>query len=148
MIASYSQTSDTFLVYQDHFYPNELAMHGSCYAHALRQEKLTVYSGNTVKEKFDSCPAISQNVSFSLIKAFESVTVDGYTVTPLPARHMIGSDALFYIIESDGKVLLYAHDTGYFFDEVFDFIKEKGFLFDLISYDCTNCELPISDQGI
>ena len=78
------------------------------------------------------------------MKPFESITLGEYKITALPARHMKGDGALFYIIEGD-KTVLYAHDTGYFFEEVFDFIKEKGFVFDFITFDCTFIDIPASD---
>ena len=65
----------------------------------------------------------------------------------MPARHFNGDNANFYIIESGGKTLLYAHDTGYFFPDVFDFIKEKAYRFDLVTMDCTNIDIPISDES-
>lgn len=133
--------------HQDHFYPEELCMHDSYYAHDLRADRLDVFSGKAVGEIFNKCDCISKNVFFNRIKAYETVNAGEYKVTALPARHMLETDALFYIIEYRGKRLLYAHDTGYFFEEVFDFIKEKGFYFDAVSYDCTNIDLPISDNG-
>ena len=54
---------------------------------------------------------------------------------------------MFYIIKQGEKTLLYAHDTGYFYDEVFEYIKDKGIVFDLASLDCTNIDIPISDEG-
>lgn len=43
--------------------------------------------------------------------------------------------------------MLYAHDTGYFYDEVFDYIRENKIHFGLVSYDCTNVDIEISDRG-
>lgn len=64
----------------------------------------------------------------------------------LPARHHAGDDANIYLIEGD-KTLLYAHDTGYFLEEVFAYIEEKGLRFDLVTLDCTNVEIPEPDTG-
>jgi phosphoribosyl 1,2-cyclic phosphate phosphodiesterase len=133
--------------HMDHFYPKELAMHDSWYAHDLRADSLNVYGGRLVGELFNACTDISKNVFFNPIKPFEAVEAGKYKVTALPAKHMFDTEALFYIIEEEGKTLLYAHDTGYFYDEVFDFIKEKGFKFDLISYDCTQVDIQTSDNG-
>ena len=35
----------------------------------------------------------------------------------------------------------------YFYPEVFDFIAERGFKFDLATFDCTNVDITISDEG-
>ncbi len=133
--------------HQDHMYIEELAMHGSCYAHDLRADRLDVFGGSRVEEIFYGNKDVSNNVFFNPIKAFETKEAGNYKLTALPARHMLNTDAFFYIIEEDGKCILYAHDTGYFYEEVFAFIKEKGFKFDLISYDCTNIDIKISDEG-
>jgi phosphoribosyl 1,2-cyclic phosphate phosphodiesterase len=63
----------------------------------------------------------------------------------LPARHAIGDDAVIYLIQGE-KTLLYAHDTGYFYDEVFDYLEKNHIRLDLISLDCTNVDLPISNS--
>ena len=86
-------------------------------------------------------------IEVNVIKHFETVELDGYKVTALPARHFNGDKANFYIIENNGETLLYAHDTGYFFPDVFDFIKEKAYKFDLVTMDCTNIDIPIPDTG-
>jgi phosphoribosyl 1,2-cyclic phosphate phosphodiesterase len=60
---------------------------------------------------------------------------------------MPGGEPLNYIIESEGKALLYAHDTGYFLDETFDYIEKSGIRFDMLSLDCTNVDIPVPDTG-
>ena len=50
---------------------------------------------------------------------------DGYIITSLPARHEFGNDARIYIIEKDGKTILYAHDTGIIYDEIYKYIEEN-----------------------
>ena len=59
---------------------------------------------------------------------------------------MTDGSALNYIIQAD-KTLLYAHDTGYLKEEVFAYIEKEQLHFDLVSLDCTNVDLPISDEG-
>ena len=53
---------------------------------------------------------------------------------------------MFFIIKGD-RTILYAHDTGFFYDEVFDYIEKERLYFDFISLDCTNVDIPISDEG-
>ena len=45
--------------------------------------------------------------------------------------------ALNYIVEQNGKTLIYFHDTGYPEMEVLDFIKGKGFKADCVMLDAT-----------
>jgi phosphoribosyl 1,2-cyclic phosphate phosphodiesterase len=63
------------------------------------------------------------------------------------AKHDFGRHAFIYAVKKDGRTILYAHDTGYFYDEVFDFIEKSGFCFDLASFDCTNAHLPSDING-
>ena len=47
-----------------------------------------------------------------------------------------------YLIEDGEKTLLYLHDTGELFDEVYDYLAANKVRADLISYDCTYVALP------
>ena len=126
----------------DHFYKNDLLIRHTYFAHNMRVPTLRMICSETVNEMLLETP---KNVEVTVISPFETVELDGYRITALPARHMKGTVALFYIIEGE-KTVLYAHDTGYFYDEVFDFIKEKKTVFDFVSLDCTNVDIPISDN--
>jgi phosphoribosyl 1,2-cyclic phosphate phosphodiesterase len=59
-----------------------------------------------------------------------------HKVTPVKATHIIDEDCHNLIIESDGKSLLYATDTGVWPDETFDFLKR--FHLDLLVIECTD----------
>ena len=129
--------------HQDHFYPEDLFLRYGAFAHDMSVSSLQVLCPSTVYEKFESTP---KNVEIKELTAYQTEKLGDYRVTPLPARHMIGTEAFIYIIESD-KTILYAHDTGYFFDEVFSYIEENHIVFDMVSLDCTNVDIPISDEG-
>ena len=131
--------------HSDHFYLDEFERHQSPFAHEMTAPFLEVYGGKEVCERIDE-NSLLRRVHTHRLKAFEPTQIGKYTVTALPARHMETEEAFIYIIESD-SVLLYAHDTGYFYDEVFEYIREKKIRFDLVSYDCTNVEIEISDRG-
>ncbi|MBQ4141380.1 MAG: MBL fold metallo-hydrolase [Clostridia bacterium] len=129
--------------HSDHLYPTDLYNRHGCYAHNMRAPELEVfcsgYSASRIGEP--------KNVRVNVIKPFEAFEFGTYRVTALPARHMPGGEPLFYVIENSGKTLLYAHDTGCFFDEVFDFIEKNHFRFDMLSLDCTNVDIAIPDTG-
>jgi phosphoribosyl 1,2-cyclic phosphate phosphodiesterase len=87
-------------------------------------------------------------MSFTVLGAYETVSFGAYRVTALPARHMAElTGAFIYVIEREGKCILYAHDTGMPFEEVFDFIRARGFCFDLVSMDCTCGDMPTADEA-
>lgn len=130
----------------DHLYPGDLRLHGHVYAHNMREELFQVYCGSGAYEKISDAGWLPQGIEVNVIEPYRTVTVGDYEVTALPARHAKGDGALFYVIRGE-KTILYAHDTGYFYDEVFAFMEAKGMVFDMISLDCTNVEIPITDEG-
>lgn len=75
---------------------------------------------------------------FNIIKKYEPFDASGYKVTPLRANHAKHLDPVIYIIEKDGKTMLYAHDTGFFGDETWNYIENCGLKFDYVSLDCTS----------
>lgn len=129
----------------DHFYPAELEMHQSPFAHAMDAPFLDVYGGKEVCETLGKFPKLKR-IRTHHLTPFEPTVIGDYTVTALPARHMEEAEAFIYIIEGDA-VLLYAHDTGYFYEETLHYIQEKKLRFDLVSFDCTNVDIEISDKG-
>lgn len=138
--------------HSDHFYPKELHMHGSWYAHDMTEKQIRLLATDAVYRTAESMignweKEIRESYVLCEGVPFETVTLGKYRITPLPARHAPAEKAVFYIIEEDGKRLLYAHDTGYFFEEVFDYIKAEGIRFDAATFDCTNVNLPIPDTG-
>lgn len=134
--------------HQDHFYPSELAMRRVPFAHNMRAEKIEMLCSIGAYEMMNGVDNLSEfSIDFRAMRAFEQVMLDAYTITALPARHYEGDGALFYIVSDASKTVLYAHDTGYFYDEVFEYIKNSDIFFDLISLDCTNVDIPIADNG-
>lgn len=133
--------------HEDHFYPDELNMRHGAFAHDMDVPLLKVYLNEGAYQKAYNKLQNMVGIEVNVIRHFETVELNGYKITALPARHFNGDNANFYIIESGGKTLLYAHDTGYFFPDVFDFIKEKAYRFDLVTMDCTNIDIPISDES-
>lgn len=133
--------------HSDHFYERELEMRHGAYARDMRTDCLQIYCGTGVANKIPKANIMNHGtVDFEVLKPFDTAVMGNYTITALPARHFEGDGALFYIIQGE-KTILYAHDTGFFYEEVFAFIKENGYVFDLISLDCTNIDIPISDEG-
>ena len=136
--------------HSDHFYSKDLIMRQPPYGHAFEVNTLHVYCTKGAYERFVreiNGEEPYGSIEFHILKAFEPFTTNGYTITPLPARHQFSEDAFIFIIEKDGKRIFYANDTGYFYDKVWDYIKTNKIYFDLVSYDCTNVEIPISDEG-
>jgi len=133
--------------HQDHFYPEELTLRHKPYAHEMTVPTLNLLCNKGSAEKLSKkYPTLPQSIELNILAPYKTANFGDYQITPLPARHNLGDEALIYIIKSD-KTLLYAHDTGFFFDEVFDYVKNNGIVFDIISFDCTNVDIPAKDDG-
>jgi len=132
--------------HQDHLYTSELEMRHGAYAHETRAPELKVFCSEGSYKKITSSISKPNGFSVTLVNPFETFSIGEYEITPLPARHKPGDCAVFYIIKGE-KTILYAHDTGYFYDEVFEYIEKEKIYFDMISLDCTNVGLPAGDDG-
>lgn len=138
--------------HDDHMYPDDLVYRLSpVYAHYPEDGKyktpLDIFvSGKSSKRLFSVLKRErvfrrdGKALRVNIVKKFVSFEASGYTVTPLRANHALrqGLEPLIYIIQKDGKALLYAHDTGYFFDDVWKFIENSDIKFDFVSLDCTS----------
>ena len=111
--------------HMDHFYPQELTVRGSYYSHDMVSPELDIYCAAETKALFDQLAWEANRetldaLHFHILTAFETVRSGDYRVTPLPANHMheLEKDGrphpYIYLIESAGRKLLYAHDTGIF----------------------------------
>ena len=136
----------------DHFSPDDLTMRGAPYSHRMRQARLNVYGNDGVEELFERARAdmpaeMAESYTFVRLRAYTPVQAGAYTVIPLPARHSGGREPFIFAIRGEGKNILYAHDTGMIFGEVFDFLAKEKLRFDLVSLDCTMVANPVSDEG-
>jgi len=129
--------------HSDHFYLKDLYMRAGAYAHGMKVPVLKLFCSNATYQLIKTLPV---NIEITVLQPYETVKIGAYRVTPLPARHMPGGEAFIYIIEGE-KTLLYAHDTGYFYEDVFAYIEKNNVKFDMVSLDCTNVDLPIGDEG-
>jgi phosphoribosyl 1,2-cyclic phosphate phosphodiesterase len=123
----------------DHFFPDELQLRRPVFV-ISPMETLNVYGNRAVEAALralqDKEHAVPCN-AFTYARPFEPLDLDGYRVIPLPALHNRDEECLIYALEHQGKVLLYAHDTGIFPDSTWDYIAKAGFRFNLVSLDCT-----------
>lgn len=123
---------------------------------------MTIYGNEAVGKAV--APFESRYIGFKRMVPFETVQIEDYAVTALEAVHCISrnagagwpvvfenraymraEEALFYLIEKDGKSLLYAHDTDEFTPADMEFLA--GRKIDLISMDCTNGVLQANYVG-
>ncbi len=132
--------------HDDHLYPYDLQyrIHGYAYFKDEKNKKplrvlATKNSSQEIQRIFDEDNHSDKNaIKLEIIEKFKPYSIEGYTVTALSADHAKKLDPVIYIIEKDGKSILWAHDTGYFLPETWDYIENSGIIFDLVSLDCTS----------
>lgn len=129
--------------HMDHFFPVELIHRHEHFGHNVKG-MLHVYGNEAVEKAFYDAVLIDRfkmhpldnSVKFIRLQPFEDFMAEGYHIIPLPADHDKRETCLVYIVEKDGKCLLYGHDTGMDMSrEAWDCIFSHKF--DLISMDAT-----------
>ena len=127
--------------HSDHLYPADLEILSDPISHEHRSVRF--YAAQDGYDKISGQIAqhdMGNRVEAALVRPGEEFYTSGnkYKVLALRANHTADTSPVFYAVERDGKRLLYAHDTGVFFEEVYGQLKEFG-KFDLVSLDCTGC---------
>ena len=67
---------------------------------------------------------------------FVPMDIMGYHVTPLPARHAPSIGSVIYLIEKDGKAVLWDHDSGLMLPETIEYLRGLDVHLDFVSLDC------------
>ncbi len=128
--------------HQDHFYPEELLFRCGGFAHGV-EGPLTVYGNKAVAEKMNAlmkqyqydADSFKDRVQWKELKAFNSIDVNGYLITPLLASHDTKEPCFIYLVEKEGYELLYGHDTGVFPEDTWNYLLHHSL--SLVSLDCT-----------
>lgn len=125
----------------DHYNPTIFRYRGGYFASALCEDILNVYSTPAVKEIYDQMErgrpedAVAEKINFNTMTEFLSFSTDKYIIHPVLATHMKNEKCYMYVVEKDGKRVLFGTDSGYFPDETFEYLK--GMHLDLVFLDCT-----------
>ncbi len=125
--------------HSDHLYSTDVSMLHQGFANLDEDAQYRFHGGKSVIEKIEKSiylPYDEKRIQRVFLEPFVTVDIAGYKVTPLKAYHST-NDPYIYIIEKDSKKILWAHDTGYFFDEVWEYLENNKPYFNFISLDCT-----------
>ena len=145
---------ETLLVthaHEDHYTPSELFYRGRPFAYlsgnketdAYDPPHLNVYmsegSYNYESNAFIQNEIVNNHIplTFHTVRPFETFAAGNYTVTPLPANHAPGFEALIYLLTDGKSTMLYAHDTGLLPQETVDYFYREKPQIDFASFDCT-----------
>lgn len=132
--------------HHDHLYVKDLLCRAPVRSKNLSTDTLHVYCTKGTYDKLCAETLDSSYVALHLISPFDTFQLDDYVVTALPARHASGDEAVIYLIQGD-KNILFAHDTGYFYEEVFQYLAKHDIRLDMVSYDCAYVNMHIDDEG-
>jgi len=117
----------------DHFAPEELQY---CLYPFTEMDFLTftIYGNDAIVPRLH---AMYPNWPMDIVqtKSFEPFHHEHYTITPIHANHKLEEDAQNLILQRDGKALLYATDTGVWFEPTWEFLQ--GFKLDALVIECT-----------
>lgn len=99
---------------------------------------LTVHGSEDVAEALKESVSGSAGALVCRAEApFVPFDAGGVRVTPLKANH--GTDHPYiYLLEQEGKAILYAHDTGPFPEETWDYLGRSNVRLSLVSLDCND----------
>lgn len=111
-----------------HFYLSERS--GASFRKKVERTEEAYNSGKRIRTS-------NFKVDVHTLVAYEPVKISDYDIIPIPARHAEAIEALNFIIRKNGKSILWAHDTGFFTEEVWNYLGESGIRFDFVSLDCT-----------
>ncbi len=122
--------------HREHFYVHELRNFFPPYTQTRATERINVVGNKHVQSMLEAHLSEEQRetISFTLIRPFKPIKLGEYKITALFARHC--NDAYLYLIEKDGKTLLYGNDTGFLPEQTWDFLA--GHRIHLVSLDCNN----------
>lgn len=129
--------------HMDHYYPNLANLRRKPYAHALKYEYLNIYGPSILKKMYDCSVALfgdlsgEEKVRFVTMEEKQTESIGEYCVTALKANHAPGLGALNYLIEKNGKRLLYLLDTGYPTKNTLDYLQSLNKRIDCVMMDST-----------
>lgn len=130
--------------HSDHFYPMDLGIRGAGFAKTelgnldivCNRKAKRLYNISRSFEHFR--PAVKKLFRWHVTRPFKHLTLNGYDIYTLPARHaLVREKAMFYLIKQGDKAFLQCNDTGYLYDSVFDRLEKLNIKIDMVSLDCT-----------
>ena len=141
--------------HSDHLCPSEIFMRHKIFSHLKDNKPFSIYGTQAVidviRNTRELCEYIDSmikdgEIELHTIKKFEPFYVEDFKITALSADHG-AKDPVIYMIEKDGKSMLYAHDTGLFPDDTIAYLENIDICFDFVSFDCTNVLLELDNRG-
>lgn len=122
----------------DHWVPQELSWRAPGFSQIPPDSHLMVYGNEHVGQRMEQemqRPMQDCALSFRRIEPFEQLDLGEASAVPLPANHVPGQQALMYLLKVGEAEVLIGHDTGWFAEEVWDYLASRQLTTVLV--DCT-----------
>lgn len=127
--------------HQDHLYLEDLGLRFEVFSSDINGQ-LTLYGNDALAQKYNAFykadledTHLDGKLGCVELSEFITVDIEGYAVTPLLANHDKQEKCFIYLVEKDGKAILYGNDTGWFPEKTWEYLSHKRI--DLVSLDCT-----------
>lgn len=132
--------------HEDHLYAADLMTMKPPMAFYPGERSLQVFGNETTaekirreSEKYQRDPLeVGRYVKMNRMHSFEKQTAGAYEITAIPANHDPAEECFVYVIQKNGKTLLYGHDSAVFAEPAWEALR--GFSFDCVVLDCTMVE--------
>lgn len=111
-------------------------MRGEPFAHMGHQEVLHVYGDRWVKETADWEKLADAGILFHEVEPSGSYLAGEARLFSFRANHMEDRGALIYVFQKEDISLLYGHDSGFFYEEVWAGLSQ--FRLDAAVLECTH----------
>lgn len=123
--------------HSDHFNAYDLECRRIGIAHSL-QHPLHIYGNSLVMHHTRTAIGRfeGERFAFHLLQPFRTFMAGEARVTPLLADHDPLETCLLYVVEKGGKRLLYGHDSGWFPEETWAWLRNREL--DCAILDCTH----------
>ncbi|MFO7946433.1 MAG: MBL fold metallo-hydrolase [Armatimonadota bacterium] len=126
----------------DHWTPLELLWRREGFSAIPDDAQLSVWGNKRVQQRMEEelMPELEDGLAdvqmdFHLLQAFETIDLGEATAVPLPANHADDEHAYIYLLHTASSSVLIGHDSGWFSEDVWDFLTDRGLQYALI--DCT-----------
>ena len=127
--------------HSDHFYPEDFTMRANGMATLCDDNPFCIYAVDTIINSLEKDEIMRMMIKQGRFKLFKIIPfipfeANGYKITPLEADHPNATNPLIYLIQKEGKTLLYGHDTGMLPPKTREFLVKTKPTIDLVTLDC------------
>lgn len=125
-------------IHGDHLYPTELNNLRSGFCRLPENyDGFHMYGSVDAEQKLAlQLEYTKGKLKYHSVAPFEPFYIGDLKITALKATHGT-SNPYIYMIEENDTALMYAHDTGIFPEETWEYLKNVGIVFNAVSLDCT-----------